>query len=343
MVILAFGAARAYSKGFIPGPDFAKSLAGFSGKHRKWLFFAQNAILTASHDYDRFYVLFMAKTTLNRRLTGRLLYFHLNENAPLLTDHFSKNDINILYHHLKLADTELDEATFLQWIRHIENNVLYIQMKRAEFGSTFNQRSNDRNFVVDATFYRAINLFRQDRQDATLWRQLKTTDLIKNGKYKQFFRMSKPIYNALFMAFMQNSNPVPNDKQKKFPLSKEHFLWFVYGALQYNVKKIFPIKITPIYAASDLEKLAVLEYDQTMWVTDSPPIIFGAYRSKDEVSHIETSTSSILPIDFLSNSESAIVNAIFFGSTNDINSAQFFKRRAKIGTKNGLIQFLNQI
>uniref|UniRef100_A0A915I5R3 Uncharacterized protein n=1 Tax=Romanomermis culicivorax TaxID=13658 RepID=A0A915I5R3_ROMCU len=199
-------------------------------------------ILTTGHDYDRFYVLFMAKTMLSRRLTGRLLYFHLNKNAPLLTDHFSKNDMDILYHRLKLADTELDEATFLQCIRHIETNVLYIQMKRTEFGSLSNQRSTDGNFVVDATFYRAINFFRQDRQDATLWRQLETTDLIKNAKYKQFFRMSKPIYNALFMAFMQNSNPIPNDKQTKFILSKEHFLWFVYGALQYNVKKIFPHK-----------------------------------------------------------------------------------------------------
>uniref|UniRef100_A0A915IHK0 Uncharacterized protein n=1 Tax=Romanomermis culicivorax TaxID=13658 RepID=A0A915IHK0_ROMCU len=161
-------------------------------------FIKTHNILIAGQDYDRFYVLFMAKT--------------------VLTDHLSSTDIDIIYHQLKVT----------------------------------------------------------------------------------------------------NARSVSNEEILKFALSEEHFLYFVYGALQYTYKDLHSIKITPIYAGPYLEKLAVLEYDQKKWVTDSPPIIFQAYESFNQASNTQTASGVDLPLDFLSNSEVALITTVLFGPTNDI-------------------------
>uniref|UniRef100_A0A915JDC6 Uncharacterized protein n=1 Tax=Romanomermis culicivorax TaxID=13658 RepID=A0A915JDC6_ROMCU len=275
-----------------------------------------NILITGS-DYDRFYVLIMAKTMVSERLTGRLFYFHLNENAPFLTDHFSMSDIDIIYH--------------------------YLRIKKGQLGINSNEQPTEKCFVVDATFYRTINLFRRDRLDATLWRKLKMTNLIGKNTKHHFFQLSKQIYNALFIAFMKNSNPTSNGGPLKFILSKEHFLRFVHGALQYSIKIFYLIKITPIYVGSYLEKLAILEYNQKNWVADSPPIIFEAHESFHEASMAQTATKiDDLPIDFSSNAEFALINTVIFGLTNDIESAQFSTKQVQIENKSGLIHLLEQ-
>uniref|UniRef100_A0A915L918 Uncharacterized protein n=1 Tax=Romanomermis culicivorax TaxID=13658 RepID=A0A915L918_ROMCU len=218
-------------------------------------------ILIAGHDYDRFYVLFMAKTVVSERLT----------------------------------DPNLNEATLVQLIQHFENNLLCVKMKTGQLGSNSNEQLTEENFVVDATF---------------------------NGA------KGAQIYNALFSTFLSNLNPVSNEEILKFTLSKENFLYFVYGALQYNYKQMHSIKITPIYHGSYLEKLAVLEYDQKKWVTDSPPIIFEAQESFDEASVIQTAAGiDDLPIDFLSNSKFALINKLFFGPANNMKSAKLGKNK----------------
>uniref|UniRef100_A0A915J5B8 Uncharacterized protein n=1 Tax=Romanomermis culicivorax TaxID=13658 RepID=A0A915J5B8_ROMCU len=252
-------------------------------------------------------VLFTAKTMLSESLTGRLFYFHLNENVPLLNDHFSKNDIDAIYHYLKLTDRNLDEKTILQWIQHVENNCLYVTVKKAQLGSTSNEQWTNEGFAVDATFYRATNLFQHNNQGgATSWYALKTADLTSETEIQLFSQRSNEIYKTIFNAFMKNS--LSKNYQSKFTLSKEHFLHFVHGALQYNVKSFLSIKITPIYVGPNLEKLTVLEYDQGKWITDSPPIIFEAHLSFDEPRPVQSATGiNELPIDFLSNSKFALM------------------------------------
>uniref|UniRef100_A0A915IFZ6 Vacuolar protein sorting-associated protein 13 DH-like domain-containing protein n=1 Tax=Romanomermis culicivorax TaxID=13658 RepID=A0A915IFZ6_ROMCU len=299
--------------------------------------------------HDRFFILFITKTLIDGEPSGRLFYFHLNENAPFLDHNFLHlNDLESMLYYLKLEDPNMSWNDCAQWMKKIKNQCLFVKVNRI-----FGQVSP--TFKVDVKLYRMDFLFQNDRSLETVWRKLTviTPDHLNLREIAQFYMsLSETMkisqfYKSVSEAFIQNSDRNLDDPnfRVKFRLTKENFLHFFYGALLFHVRAFYPAKITPIHNGRSLDKLALLILDEEKWVTHLEPVLFKVYESAEEKFESSGLENEIydLPVDFATNSLRALVSSLTLRPENSGRDFDVATKMINIAKVNHLLNYLEKM
>uniref|UniRef100_A0A915IBT8 Uncharacterized protein n=1 Tax=Romanomermis culicivorax TaxID=13658 RepID=A0A915IBT8_ROMCU len=288
-------------------------------------------VLVAGHR-DRFYLLFIARHSVSKSLTGRLFYFHMNQQAQFFDGNFlSLDDLDFILDSLRNYDPSISEMEQGLWMQKIRENCLFVGVRAIR--PTI--QNPNIQFKVDTYLIRIDQMFQPRLLGVIKFRELSTSNCDLSHVNSDHLYTT---FEMLYDAFRKNSGSEGTSKLV-FYFNKQNFLGFVRGALFFNVENL---EITPMYVGERLEKLAILIRDQKRWITDQEPIFVEVYISSEE--NLESGFDADirnLPVGFGTSAKKAVVVSVVVSQGNILNIG--ISKVDIVHSTNGLIDFLGKL